>query len=163
MAFSNRLTKTIKKINMLPKSIRGWVLNKVVGSAVKMVGYLKLNIQTMTQEQVIVSVENKKPVQNHIGGVHACCTALLAETATGLVVGMNVPDSSLNLLKTMQVSYLKRSTGGVKAVAYLSEEQQRSIQTEAKGELLVPVDVTDEAGETIVSCEMLWAWIPKKR
>ena len=30
-------------------------------------------------------------VQNHIKGVHACAMALLAESATGAVFGMNVP------------------------------------------------------------------------
>ena len=34
-------------------------------------------------------------VQNHIKGVHACAMALLAESATGAVFGMNVPDSAI--------------------------------------------------------------------
>lgn len=163
MAFSNRVSKMVNKINGLPEFMRSWVLSKAVGSIVKMVGYLKINIESMDFNQVVVSAPNKKRVQNHIGGVHACCTATLAETATGLVIGMNVPDSSLNLLKSMKITYQKRSTGGVKAVASLSDEQVQSIRTVEKGELLVPVVVTDETGEEIVACEMLWAWIPKKR
>ncbi|UAA37669.1 DUF4442 domain-containing protein [Paraneptunicella aestuarii] len=163
MAFSNRVSKMVSKINGLPEFIRSWALSKAVGSIVKMVGYLKIKIESMDFNQVVVSVPNKKRVQNHIGGVHACCTATLAETATGLVIGMNVPDSSLNLLKSMKITYQKRSTGGVKAVATLSDEQIQSVRTVEKGELLVPVVVTDETGEEIVACEMLWAWIPKKR
>lgn len=163
MAFSNRVSRMTDKVNKLPEFIRSWALSKAVGSIVKMVGYLKINIESMSFEQVVVSVANKKRVQNHIGGVHACCTATLAETATGLVVGMNVPDTSLNLLKSMKITYQKRSTGGVKAVATLSNEQIESIRSVEKGELLVPVVVTDETGEEIVACEMLWAWVPKKR
>ena len=42
-------------------------------------------------------------MQNHIGGVHACGMALLSESATGLVFGMNVPDTHIPVIKTMKV------------------------------------------------------------
>ena len=43
----------------------------------------------------MASIAHRRKVQNHIGGVHATATALLAETATGMVVGMNLPDEKL--------------------------------------------------------------------
>ena len=163
MAFSNRVTRMVNKINKLPESMRPWALSKAVGFIVKMVGYCGVRIQSMSPNEVTVSVANKKKVQNHIGGVHACATAMLAETATGLVVGMNVPDASVNLLKSMKVSYQKRSIGGVKARAHLTDAQVQEIQTVPKGEIMVPVVVTDDSGEETVACEMLWAWVPKKK
>lgn len=163
MAFSNRVTRMVDKINKLPKPLHTWALSKAVGFIVKMVGYCGANILSMSPNEVQVSVANKKKVQNHIGGVHACATAMLAETATGLVVGMNVPDSSVNLLKSMKVTYQKRSVGGVKAQARLTDAQVQEIQTIPKGEILVPVVVTDDSGQEIVECEMLWAWVPKKK
>ena len=35
--------------------------------------------------------------------------------------------------------------------------------TEDKGDVLVDVVVTDESGESPIVCEMVWAWVPKKR
>lgn len=163
MPFANRVTKMVKKTKMLPVSMQSWGLSKAVGFVVKMVGYSGVKIHSMSHNEVVVSVQNKKKVQNHIGGVHACATAMLAETATGLVVGMNVPDSSVNLLKSMQVKYLKRSIGGITAKSHLTDEQVSEIQTLPKGEIIVPVVVTDDSGQEIVECEMLWAWVPKKR
>ncbi len=89
--------------------------------------------------------------------------ALLAESATGFVVGMNVPDTAVPVIKTMKIEYLKRATGGLRAEARLTEEQQRSIATEPKGDVLVQCRVTDEAGVEPIQCEMTWAWVPRKR
>ena len=89
--------------------------------------------------------------------------ALLAETATGFCVGMNLPDDKLPLIKTLHVDYLKRAQGDMKAVAQLSPEQIRMILTEDKGEVTVPVSITDESGQSPISCQMVWAWVPKKR
>lgn len=163
MPFANRITKMVGKIKILPASMQSWGLTKAVGFVVKMVGHSGVRVHSMSHNDVVVSVQNKKKVQNHIGGVHACATAMLAETATGLVVGMNVPDSSINLLKSMQVQYVKRCIGGVTAKAHLTNEQVSEIQTLPKGEIIVPVVVTDDSGQEIVECEMLWAWVPKKR
>lgn len=54
-----------------------------------------------------------KQVQNHIGGVHACGMALAAESATGIIMGMNVPDSRLTLCKSMAVDFKRMSKGAV--------------------------------------------------
>jgi len=88
--------------------------------------------------------------------------ALLAETATGFVVGMNLPDDKLPLIKSLKVDYQKRTKGDMRAVATLSNEQIQLIRTTPKGEVLVPVVVTDESGQEPIQCEMLWAWVPKK-
>ena len=63
----------------------------------------------------------------------------------------------------MKVNYLKRTKGKMTAVATITPEQVKTLQTEPKGELLIEVHVTDESGEEPISCEMLWAWVPKKR
>jgi acyl-coenzyme A thioesterase PaaI-like protein len=117
----------------------------------------------LTPERSEVRIANKKPVQNHIGGVHAAAMTLLAETATGMLVGMNVRDDCLPLCKGLRVRFRKRSSGGLVAVATLSNEQRDVLQTEPKGEVNVTVTVTDDAGEQPIECEFVWAWIPKDK
>lgn len=85
----------------------------------------------------MVSIRNRRPVQNHINGVHAAAMALLAETATGFVVGMNLPDDKLPLIKSLKVDYLKRTKGDMRAVATLTPEQVQLVRTTPKGEVLV--------------------------
>ena len=159
----NKLAKIVKNIYQLPQFMQTSALSITLGNVVKFVGTAGIRFEKMTTDEVIVTVANKRKVQNHISQVHAAATALLAETATGMVVGMNVPDDKIPLLKSMQVNYLKRSQGAQRAVASLSPEQIEQITTLEKGDVSVPVVVKDSVGTEVVSVEMVWAWIPKKR
>jgi hypothetical protein len=75
---------------------------------------------------------------------------------------MNVQDESLPLIKEMKTKFVKRSQGALTASAEISAEALQAFGTE-KGEILVPVLVTDESGESPVLIEALWAWVPKKK
>jgi acyl-coenzyme A thioesterase PaaI-like protein len=128
-----------------------------------MVGAAGLYFEELSEERVVVSIRSRRNVQNHIAGVHAAAMALLAETATGFCVGMNVPDDKLPLIKSMHVDYQRRAQGGLRAVAHLTAEQREQILTLEKGEVRVAVTVTDESGREPIAAEMVWAWVPKKR
>ncbi len=163
MAFSNSMSRTVDKIDRLPSFFRAPVRSFLFGRVVPFTGTAGLTYRKVTPEEVIIEIKNKRKNQNHIKGVHATAMALIAETATGFVVGMNIPDDKLPLMKSLKVSYLKRTKGDMKAVATLTEEQVASIRNDPKGDVTVPVSVTDETGEEPVSCEMVWAWVPKKK
>jgi hypothetical protein len=47
--------------------------------------------------------------------------------------------------------------------AWLTSEQRELIAKEEKGDVVVGVRATDESGQEPIECEMIWAWIPKKR
>ncbi|MDK2122850.1 DUF4442 domain-containing protein [Parachitinimonas caeni] len=160
--FENRMTRQIAKFDRFPGFMRQRLMSWAFGKVIKFAGTAGVSFDVVTSEEVVVSIANASKVQNHIKGVHAAAMALLAETATGFCVGMNLPDDKLPLIKSLKVNYLKRSQGSMRAVARLTEAQRQQIRTEPKGEVLVPVTVTDESGESPITCEMLWAWIPKK-
>ncbi|HET8731497.1 MAG TPA: DUF4442 domain-containing protein [Moraxellaceae bacterium] len=163
MSFSNNLTRVVSKFQFLPPALRATVVSGIFGRVVPFVGTSDLRYEELTPERVVVSIRNRRPVQNHIKGVHAAAMALLAETATGFAVGMNLPDDKLPLIKSLKVDYLKRTQGDMRAVATLTKEQVELIRGTPKGEVLVPVMVTDESGEEPIRCEMLWAWVSKQR
>ena len=110
-----------------------------------------------------MSVANRRKVRNHIGGVHAAAMVLLAETATGFCVGMNVPDDKVPLIKSMKVDFVRRAVGGLTATARLEASQIDQMHAQDKGEILVPVVLTDESGQQPIHAEMLWAWVPKRK
>lgn len=163
MAKSNRLTKLVKVTSRLPQGIRTALLSKTFGRVVPMVGSAKIRYQEISASKVVVSMANHKAMQNHIGQIHACAMALLAETATGFVTAMNVPDSAVVLIKSLKVDFKRPTKGAMTAVATLSPEQQQLMQSSEKGETLVQVIVSDESGEAPIQCEMLWAWIAKNQ
>ncbi|GGX97983.1 DUF4442 domain-containing protein [Vogesella alkaliphila] len=159
----NSMCRMVDKTAALPGGLRSWAITKLFGNFVPFLGTAGLRFDEVSRERMVVSIRNRKKVQNHIKGLHAAAMALLAETATGFVVGMNVPDDKLMLLKSMKVEYLKRAQGDMKAVATLDRAQVGRMATEEKGDVLVDVVVTDESGESPIRCEMVWAWVPKKR
>lgn len=163
MAKTNRLSKVVQATNRLPKALRSTVWSKAFGRVVPMVGTANLRYLEVTHSKVIVHIDNHRGMRNHIGQVHAAAMALLAETATGFVVGMNVSDDQLILIKSLHVDYKKPTQGAMTATAILTEEQRNLIQTTPKGEVLVQVTVVDESGESPIECQMLWAWLPKKK
>jgi len=163
MTQGNRLSKLVKATSKFPQGIRSTLWSKAFGRIVPMVGTAKIRYLEVDQNHVVVRIENQRNMQNHIKGVHAAAMALLAETATGFLTGLHVPDHRILLIKSLHVDYLKVTQGGLTATASLSPEQQQLIAEQEKGELLIPVTVIDDAGNEPIQCQMLWAWLPKRK
>ncbi|MRX27373.1 DUF4442 domain-containing protein [Kangiella sp. HZ709] len=163
MTKPNRLVRAIAKTKKLPKFLQRPALNYALRKTVKLVGTAKVDAIKLTAEESIFKIENRTKVQNHIGSVHAAAMALLAETATGMVVGMHVPDDKIPVIKSMNINYVKRAVGALTAKAHLTQEQIDAILTTEKGEVTVAVTVTDEEGKEPIEAEMIWAWVPKRR
>ena len=163
MAKQNKANKIISNINLLPDFLRVKTLTTFFGKLVKFTGTTGIKVEELTSKRAVVSLKNKKSVQNHIGSVHAVASILIAESATGYLIGMNVPDSSVPVIKTIKADYVKRAKGDMKAVASLTDEQVKALQTLDKGETTVSVVVTDADGKEPILMEMVWAWTPKRR
>ena len=159
----NRLARTVARLQVLPLGLRPWAVSQVLGRAVPLVGTAGLRFEQITPAQVVVHMPNRRKVQNHIGGVHAAGMALLAETATGFCVGMNVPDDKLPLIKSMKVDFVRRAVGSLTAVASLQPGQIALMQTQDKSEVTVSVIITDESGQQPILAEMVWAWVLKQK
>jgi acyl-coenzyme A thioesterase PaaI-like protein len=158
----NRLQRQLAKLDKLPRFMQGAARNAVLRRVVPFTGTAKLEFTQLKPEGVRIDLRNHRSVQNHIRGVHASAMNLLAETATGMAVGMHVRDDCLPLAKELKMQFKKRATGGLHAVACLTPAQIALMQEQDKGEVQVQVTVTDDAGVEPVQCEFVWAWIPAK-
>ena len=156
----NRLERQLERLEEIPAFARPWFRGIVLRRAVPFTGTAGIDFLHMGRDRVEVGVKNEKKVQNHLGGVHASAMNLLAETATGMVVGMNVRDDCVPLAKALSMKFVKRATGALRAVASLTEAQRTLMRESDRGEVTVAVVVTDEAGVEPVVCEFLWAWVP---
>jgi len=162
MSFTNRMRRTLAKTDPLPEVLRRRAVSFAIRRTIPFVGTAGVDLLEVSPEKVELAIVNRRAVQNHIGGVHAAATALLAETASGLVLGMNVRDSAVPVLREMRIAYVRRSSGGLRAVGTLDAAARAAVQGADSGDLDVPVTVTDEAGEHPVECVMRWAWRPKR-
>lgn len=160
---SNRFSRAIKAVHRFPKKLQPFLLTKLFCSKVKFAATTGVKIQSISHFRVEISLPNNKKVQNHIGGIHAVAAAVLAESTTGIVFGMNVPDNSLPLLKSMKIDYQRRMQGALTAIATLNQEDIAQIEQSEKGNIMIPVEIFDESGEQPIACTMEWAWVAKKR
>ena len=101
----NRLERQLERLDEVPAFARTWFRSVVLRRAVPFTGTAGIRFIEMSQERTEVSIANKHKVQNHIEGVHASAMNLLAETATGMVVGMNVRDDCIPLAKEMKMAF----------------------------------------------------------
>lgn len=163
MANNNRLTNAVNSFQKLPSPIRTFALSKAMGHVIKFVGTSGLRFDKLTPTECIVVIPNRKKVQNHIHSVHAAAMGLLAETATGFMTGLSVPDNRLIVIKSMKLEYLKQASGDMTAIASFSDEQVEYIKNTEKGDINVPVVMTDETGTETVKATMIWAWVPKRK
>ncbi|MFJ3053856.1 DUF4442 domain-containing protein [Pseudomonas nitroreducens] len=157
----NRLALAAHLIQRLPHRLHESLLSRLFCSQVRFAGTAGIRIQKLSSDEVRMSLANHRRARNHIGGVHAAAMALLAESASGCLVGMNLPDHKLPLIKTLKVVYLRRARGSLRAIATLAPEQRRAMLEHDKGEAMIQVTLLDDSGAEPVRCEMHWAWIRK--
>ena len=138
MAKNNRLTTVVNTFQKLPESIRTFALSKAMGRVIKYAGTSGLRFEKLTPNECIIVIPNRKKVQNHIGSVHAAAMGLLAETATGFMTGLSVPDNRIIVIKSMNLEYLKQATGDMKAVATFNDEQVDYIKPVSYTHLTLP-------------------------
>ncbi|CCI45730.1 unnamed protein product [Albugo candida] len=161
----NVLARYVAKINGfgVPDSLKSRAFSLLFNTQVKMAWLCGIKVETWNQTRATASLKNRLRVQNHIGSIHACGMALLAESTTGMVFGINVPETCVPLLKSMKIDYNRRATGDLSAVATLTPDQITSIQSMEKGSVRVGVQVRDSEEKEPIECEVVWAWTTKKR
>ncbi|PSQ97740.1 MAG: DUF4442 domain-containing protein [Bacteroidetes bacterium SW_9_63_38] len=164
MAPTNPFAEISDRYADLSTSLRKPLVTRAVGAVIPFVDTAGCYIEAYTPTRVAVRLSNREGVQNHLGGMHAAALALLAETASGLVVALNVPPESAPLLRTMEVSFDRYAQQAVQAEAVLSTDESEHIQSSPIGRMTVDVVLTaPEADKTLVSSELEWAWLPEEK
>ena len=163
MSEPNRLSRAVAKLAGLPPWLRRLLVTKSFTSQVRFAGTGAVQILELEEGRSLLQMKNVGKVQNHIGTIHASAMGLLAESATGVALGMTIPDSKVPVLKSQHVDYVKRAKGTLRAEATLPPDMRARVLNEDKGDFAVPVRVTDETGEEPIKCQMVWAWVPKKK
>lgn len=161
MSQLNFIARSLAPLQALPSFLRTRAQNVLFQRMVPFTGTAGIQFEEVSSDRVTLRLANGRRVLNHIGGVHAAAAGLLAETATGFVVAVNLPDDKLPLLRSMKIDYKRRAQGGLRAVATLTPEQRQSFVDQPKGDVAVAVTVTDESGVSPMECEFVWAWVTK--
>jgi acyl-coenzyme A thioesterase PaaI-like protein len=139
------------------------LLARDVGEAIPFVGTAGLGVEVLRPTRVVATLTPGRATQNHIGGTHAGAMALLAETATGLIVAQNVPEESVPVLRSLDVAFQRRAEGALRATARLSVVKVERIRARPIGKVEASVAVADASGEAPIEATLRWAWLPRRR
>ncbi len=162
MSQTSLIRRVYDTLDHLPAPIKARGFSLVFGRAVKFFRTCGLKFTIIELHHSKVVIKNNKPVQNHLGSVHAVGMAMIAESATGALVGLNVPANCVPVIKHMEIDYLKRAKGDMTAEAMLTQEQIDAMQNNPKGEVNVAVTITDSERKEPIFAQMIWAWTPKR-
>ena len=88
MAVANRLNRVVALIYRLPTAWHTPLLSRLFGSQVKLAGTARVRVHEMTRSQATLSIANRRPVQNHIKGVHAAAIGVLVASRPAAVLGL---------------------------------------------------------------------------
>ncbi|MDB4975024.1 MAG: hypothetical protein JWN48_3365 [Myxococcaceae bacterium] len=156
----SKLARMVARIEglALPRWMKQRLFTLGAGLAVPFVRTAALAIEGLSPGEVTLSIPNRRKVQNHMKSVHACAMYMLAETTTGVLVNLNIPDGTRYSTTHGEVRYNKLSKGALRATARLSDEQRSAMREQPKGKLVIPVTVTDELGNEPAVFQIEWAW-----
>ena len=105
-----------------------------------------------------VRIRKRRAVQNHIATVHAIAMCNMAELAAGIMTDVTIPATHRWIPKGMTVEYVKKAETHLRGVAELKPLPQFG----AAADLLVPVTVTDAAGQTVFRA-VITMWVSPKK
>lgn len=163
MVIDNPFTRILHAHTDQPPEERRQAITEAVGATIPFVKTAGLGVETYTPTRVVVVLPHRAEVENHIGGLHAAAMALLAETATGLVVALNVPGESVPVIRTLHIDFRRRAAPPLRATATLSDDEAERIRSHPIGKIDVPLTLVDATDEAPLDTAIQWAWLPERR
>ena len=89
MTVINPLRTFVDKVNQYPPWLSSRLMTWVFRYKVKLAGTTGIEVLETDGKTATYRQKNRRKAQNHIGSVHAAAMALLAESCTGFIVGIN--------------------------------------------------------------------------
>lgn len=102
----------------------------------------------------------RRRVKNHLGTFHAIACCNLAELAAGTATDASLPVTHRWIPKGMTVQYLAKARTDLTGTATV--EDLHGLRADEARELVVPVEIADDHGTTVVRAEITM-WISPAR
>lgn len=116
---------------------------------------IRARVVSLEPGRGVATMADRWGVRNHLGTVHAIAICNLAELVAGTTIEMSLPESHRWIPRGMQVSYLAKARGRLTAVATI--ENLTGLGADEARDVVVPVDITDPAGQVVVHADItMW-------
>ncbi len=121
-------------------------------------GSIRPRFEALAPGRAVVTLRNRRSVQNHIKSVHAIAICNLAEMAAGVMTEATVPPTHRWIPKGMTVEYLRRADTKLTAEAVIDA----AMPFGAAQDLHVPVSVRDIQGQEVFRA-VITMWVSPRK
>lgn len=129
-----------------------WLYARLICWRAPYFGSIRPRIEKLESGRCVVSLRQRRAIQNHIGTVHAIALCNAAELAGGLATDATIADSMRWIPKGMQVRYLKKALGALQATAEVPV-----VEAGFAREVHAIVEVRNVAGEIVFDADItMW-------
>ena len=102
-------------------------------------------------------IKDRRGVRNHLGTINAGALCSMAEMTGGLALDTIVPSSMRWIPRTMTVNYVAKASGTITAISEFEPEIVK------EGDVVIPIVVSNEAGETVFTADITFYVSNKKK
>ncbi|HOU52565.1 MAG TPA: DUF4442 domain-containing protein [Myxococcota bacterium] len=141
--------KWFEKARAIPGGTR--VFSWVLGRYIPYTGSIGSRVESLSDGEAVVRLEDRRGVRNHLDSVHAVALANLGEFSTGLAVLGSAPDGSRAILRRLEVDYRKKARGTLVATARVEVPRDPG-----RHEVWARSEIRDREGEVVTSIDALW-------
>ncbi|MFA5683198.1 MAG: hotdog fold domain-containing protein [Lysobacteraceae bacterium] len=136
----------------------GWLFSRAVCFRAPYFRSIRPRIVELDAGRCVVEFDDRRSVRNHLGSVHAIALCNAAELAAGLCSDVSLPASMRWIPKGMDVQYLAKAHGRMRASA---QPAIAAVDAAQPYELPVEVDVVDPKGVVVFHARVRM-WVSPK-
>lgn len=134
-----------------------WLFSRIVCRTTPYFASISPVFEELAPGRCVARIKHRRKVQNHLGTVHAIACCNLAELCAGVGTEVTVPASMRWIPKGMTVRYLKKAIGPLTGTADIPAIAEGVAQ-----DIVVPVAITNAAGEHVVEADITMYVSPRK-
>jgi acyl-coenzyme A thioesterase PaaI-like protein len=124
-----KLFKVLDKLIENPSRLNLGFLNNILKFGIPFNAPHGFKIKKLSDEEVIISLPNKKLNYNHLGGVHACAMATVGEYCAGMSLLRNFGISRYRLiLSELNVKYTYQGRVELEGICHPTQINQDTVQ-----------------------------------
>jgi acyl-coenzyme A thioesterase PaaI-like protein len=158
--------KVIDHLLAKPDALNLTILDKVLRVGIPFNAPHGFKIKKIDQENIVISLPNKKLNHNHLGGVHACAMATVGEFCAGLSLLKTFGISKYRLiLSELSVKYFYQGRtdleGNCSPTQIDIEGAKRSLESDGKYLQSLTTMIRDLNGKEVAEVSTMWqlkAW-----
>ncbi len=143
------LIATYKRFEKFPAGKT--LFSKVLGRMIPYSNTIHARVENLEAGYAKVVMRDRRAVRNHLNSVHAVALMNLGELASGLAMVGGLPSNLRGILVGYRMEYFKKARGTLTAEARCTVPNVTERQ-----EHILPVDIKNEAGDTVCRAHATW-------